>query len=373
MKFKLRRRFDSLIPITGLTLSLVGLVMILSSSQVLGARHYDSSYYFFLRQLIFWFLGLVVFFYCLRLPSDYLYEKRLTILIVAVVLLLLVFVPVLGPEISGARRWLKLGYLNFQPAELAKIATVVFFSGWLANRHAMMGDWQKTLLPFIGILGLIAALVVIEPDLGTAVIIVLTSVIIYFIAGSPGWQMILMFVVGLMLLLFLINSASYRAERLTSFLNMIRGESDSQDSSYHTHQALIAVGSGGLWGVGFGQSTSKYQFLPEAHTDSIFAVIAEELGFLRTIPIVAGYLLLLWRGLVVAARANSRFVQLAATGLTFLIVGQALINIGGLLGLIPFTGVPLPFISYGGSSLFVSFAALGLLTNFSREVESNNA
>lgn len=365
--FKLRRRGDNTIPIVGLALSLFGLVMILSSSQVTAADQFGSSYFFFTRQLTAWVLGIGAFLFFLRVPLDQLFENRGRLLWITVIALMLVFVPVIGPRIAGVHRWINLGIFQFQPAEMAKLFMIIFFAGFFATRSALMDEPKKVLLPFILILGLIALLVMLEPDLGTTFIILLTSMVVFFVARANLIQYIALCLAGIVLLIGLIFSAPYRAERLSAFIGKVNNTADNLDEAYHTHQALIAVGSGGMWGVGFGQGTSKYSYLPQAHTDSIFAVIAEELGFIRTSVILLAYLYLGWRGFSVARRANSRFVQLLATGISTMFVAQALVNIAGILSVLPLTGVPLPLISYGGSSLIVSLAALGLLTNLSRE------
>ncbi len=365
--FKLRRKSDTSIPIVGFGLSLFGLVMILSSSQILAADQFGGSYYFFSRQLVAWLVGAAAFIYFLRVPIDQLFENKGRLLWITVVGLLLVFVPIIGPRIAGVHRWLNFGIFQFQPAELAKLAMVIFWGGFFATRTAQMDEPKKVLFPFILILGLIAGLVMLEPDLGTTFIILLTSMVVFFAARANLIQFFALGLAGIVLLIGLIFSAPYRAERFGAFLGKVANTADPLDEAYHTHQALIAVGSGGLWGVGFGQGTSKYAYLPQAHTDSIFAVIAEELGFVRTSLLLFAYLYLSWRGFLVAKRANSRFVQLLAVGIATMFIAQALVNIAGILSVLPLTGVPLPFVSYGGSSLIISLAALGLLTNLSRE------
>lgn len=367
MNFKLRRKADTSIPVVGFALSLFGLVMILSSSQILAADRYDNSYYFFVRQLVAWLIGVAAFFYFQRVSLETLYENRAKLLWVTLIALLLVFVPIIGPKIAGVHRWINLGIFQFQPAEMAKLFIIIFFAGFFASRSQLMGEPSKVLLPFIVILGLITLLIMAEPDLGTTFVIIGTSMALFFAARAQLLQFFALSIAGIIAIVGLIFAAPYRAERLSSFLNRGTEAADTLDESYHTHQALIAIGSGGLWGLGFGQGTSKYSYLPQAHTDSIFAVVAEELGFLRTSLILLAYLYLAWRGFLIARRANSLFVQLLAVGITAVFSIQALVNISGMLSILPLTGVPLPFISYGGSSLIVSLSALGLLTNLSRE------
>jgi len=363
-KFKLRRHFDTSIPIVGLILSIVGLVMILSSSQISAAQTYGNSYYFFIKQLAYWGLGIVAFFYFLRVPLESLYENRVRLLWVTLVLLVLVFIPYIGPKIAGVHRWVDLGFFSFQSAEVAKLLLVIYFAGWFAAKRENITDPIKGLLPFLVILTALTLLVIAEPDMGTAFILIATAMIMFFAAGANIWQYISVVILGIVAFVLLIHTASYRLERLTGFLNR---NTTNLDSAYHGQQALIAIGSGGWWGVGFGQGISKQFYLPQSHTDSIFAVIGEELGFVRTGLILAAYFYLAWRGIMIFYQANSRFVQLLSIGLSASILLQMMINVGGMLNVLPLTGVPMPFISYGGSSLIVSLAMLGLLTNASRE------
>ncbi len=367
--FKLRKRYDAAIPIVALVLTIVGLVMILSASQISAADKYGNAYYFFSRQLIFWVIGVGFFFYFLRTPIDRLYENRANYLIITLVALVLVFVPIIGPKIAGVHRWLNFGIFTLQPAEFAKLFLIIYFSGWFAAKGPLIRDPIKGLIPFMALLGLIGLLTVVEPDMGTTIIILLISLCLFFAAEAQLLQFVALIIVGVALLAILTVLAPYRMQRVTTFLN--RNNTTSQDAlgaAYHNQQALIAIGSGGMWGVGFGQGTSKYSYLPQSHTDSIFAVIAEELGFARSSLILLAFLFLGWRAFIIARRANSRFVRLLAVGIGVSILSQAMINVGGMLHILPLTGVPLPFISYGGSSLVVSMASVGLLTNISREV-----
>lgn len=363
--FKIRRRYDPIIPTIGILLSLFGLVMVLSSSQIIASEKFGNSYYFFIRQLISWGIGMGAFFYFLRLPIEQLYHQRSKYLIVTIVMLALVLI--ISPRIAAVHRWIDLGFFRFQPAEFAKLFLIIYFAGWFAAKGDRVASLTKGLLPFLAVLGLVAGLVIKEPDMGTMLVIVALSMSMFFIARANIVQFLSVIGLGIVIIVLLINVAPYRAERLSSFLGAKNGTQDVLGSAYHNQQALIAIGSGGLWGVGFGQGTSKYSYLPQSYTDSIFAVIAEELGFVRSSLLLLVYVYLAWRGYLVAKQANSRFTQLLAAGLTTAIIGQMLINVGGMLHIIPLTGVPLPFVSYGGSSLIVSLAMVGLLTNASRE------
>lgn len=364
--FKLRKKFDASIPTIGIILSLLGLVMILSASQISAADRFGNAYFFFIRQLLAWGVGMALFFYYLRIPLEKLYDQRSTYLIVTVVLLIAVLI--FGPRIASVHRWIDLGFFRFQPAEFAKLFLIIYFAGWFAAKGEMVRDLFKGFLPFLAILGLISGLIILEPDMGTMLVVVLISMVMFFIAKANLIHYVGLGIIGFLILLLLIKAAPYRAERLATFLGRNNQTQDVLGLAYQNQQALIAIGSGGMWGRGFGQGTSKYSYLPQAHTDSIFAVLAEELGFVRTLLVLLAYVYLAWRSFLIARRANSRFVQLLAVGIGLALPIQALINIGGMLHIIPLTGVPLPLISYGGSSLVVSLAMLGLLTNASREV-----
>ncbi|MEK7171037.1 MAG: putative lipid II flippase FtsW [Patescibacteria group bacterium] len=365
--FKLRRKIDPAIPILTLALSVFGLVMILSSSQIQATQTTGNAYYFFTRQLIYWLMGVGAFFYFLRVSPDELYENRTRFLVISLVLLVLVFLPVIGPKVAGVHRWIDLGFFRFQPSEIAKLLLTIYFAGWLAAKGKAVDDPLKTLFPYTFLLVLITGLIMLQPDMGTALVIILTALTILFVAGANVWQYSALLVVAVAGLLVFIYAAPYRLQRLTTFLDKDTTQIEKLGTAYHGNQAQIAIGTGGLWGVGFGRGVSKNSFLPQSHNDSIFAVIAEELGFIRVMMVVMAYFFLSWRGYLIAKTANSRFVQLLAIGITVAITGQMLINISGMLGILPLTGVPLPLISFGGTSLIVTMAMLGLLTNISRE------
>lgn len=367
LAFKLKKRYDPVIPVVTLILSVFGLVMILSSSQLSAFDSSGNPYYFFIRQLIAWILGVGAFFFFLRVPLESLYQHRLNFFFATLALLVLVFFPIIGPEIAGVHRWVDLGIFRLQSSEVAKLFLTIYFAAWLAQKGEAVQDPIKGLLPFMISLALVVGLIMLQPDLGTALIIITIAMTIFFVARANIWQYSALVVAGLAMILVLIYVSSYRSERLQAFIHRDTEHSDVQGSAYHSNQALIAIGSGGLWGVGFGQGLSKHSYLPQSHTDSIFAVIAEELGFVRTSLMLFAYFYLAWRGYVIAKGANSLFVRYLASGITVSILAQALINIGGMLNIIPLTGVPLPLISYGGSSLIITMASLGLLTNISRE------
>jgi len=339
-----------------LSLTLFGLVMIANASAVEAYRDFNDKFYYFRQQAQWVGLGLIIFLGTSLFPYQRL--KKITPLLIfgALLGLILVLLPRLGFLRFGARRWLTIGGINFQPSELTKLAFILYLAAFLEKK--------KNVLPLVIIAGLIIFLMMLQPDLGTTLIILMSGAVIYFVAGAPLTHLVVLIIVGLVGGLGLIFSSSYRKERFLTFLNPLR---DPLGASYHIRQILIALGSGGLFGLGIGQSRQKYEYLPAVTTDSIFAVIAEELGFFGASVLILIFVLLIWRGLRVAQRIPDLFGQLLATGITAWIGIQTLVNLAAMVALVPLTGVPLPFVSYGGSSLLLSLTAMGILVNISKQ------
>lgn len=339
-----------------LGLTFFGVMMVGSASAVEAYRDFGDQLYYLRLQARWAFLGL----FALTLASVFNYRRlkllATPLMIFTLLSLVLVLIPGVGIQALGARRWLGVSSLNFQPAELAKLAFVLYLASLLSSK--------KQALPFVVLLGIILILIMLEPDLGTAVIVSATGMIVYFASGAPLLTVLGLGSLGFLAGLGLIFSSSYRKERLMTFLNPAR---DPLGTSYHIRQILIALGSGGVFGLGLGQSRQKYEYLPAATTDSIFAVIAEELGFVGGFLLVLVFLLLIWRGMKIAQQAPDEFGRLLATGITAWIGLQALVNLAAMVALVPLTGVPLPFISYGGSSLVLALTGAGILLNISRQ------
>lgn len=340
------------------------MAMLYSASTVESYKNFGNTSYYFVHQLIYGAgIGLVVMYICSRI--DYHLWRKLIPLLLVVALATLVMVKIPGISFSsgGASRWIHIGPFFFQPAEFAKLAVIVYTAGWLTRRKKLDNFFQDLLPPLI-IVGLMALLILWQPDLGTTLSIVVTAMIMLFVGGTRlkhfGWLIF----GGILTLLALIKLEPYRAKRLTTFLDR---SIDPLGIGYQINQALLAIGGGGWFGYGYGQSRQKYNYLPEAIGDSIFAVIAEELGFFRVTLIVFLFLWLAFRGLAIAKRAPDQFGNLLALGLIAGITANAIINIGAILGLLPLTGIPLPFFSYGSSSLIVTLAALGIMLNISRQ------
>jgi cell division protein FtsW len=275
----------------------------------------------------------------------------------------LLAVLVVGVEGGGARRWLGVGELTVQPAEFAKLAVIIYLAAWLASKGDSVRSLEHGLMPFVIIIGAVSVLIMLQPNLGTTVIILAITVTMFWVAGASFLQMLALGVTGLGSLAVLATMAGYRADRLSAFFS---AETDPLGNGFQTLQSLIAIGNGGIHGLGLGASRAKFFYIPESHTDGVFAIIGEEMGLLATIPILLLYMILMVRGFQVARRARDEFGQLIATGITTWITVQALLNIGGITRVIPLTGVPLPFLSYGSNALAAVLLAMGVLISISR-------
>ncbi|MCL5795867.1 MAG: putative lipid II flippase FtsW [Patescibacteria group bacterium] len=345
-------------------LAVFGLVMIYSSSVVSSYEIFGYNSYYLNKQAISLVIGVVVWFIFAKIDYRFWQKYALWMLVATLILLILVFVPGIGKEIGGAHRWIDIGPLFFQPSEIAKLTLIIYLAAWLSKKGEGVKDLKKGFLPFVIILAIIAFLIIKEPDMGTLSVIAGIATIIFFAAGA-SWQHLTLGLASIIgFFVILIKSAPYRMQRFLTFLNP---EKEALGAGYHINQALLAIGTGGLFGLGFGQSKQKYLYLPQAHSDSIFAIIMEELGFLRASLVIIAFILIAWRGFKIAKNAPDAFSRLMAVGITSWIVIQAFINIAAMTGIMPLTGVPLPFISYGGSSLVILLAAVGILTNISKQ------
>jgi len=310
------------------------------------------------------------------------------LLLINLVLLAIVFLPgskflVGGTVLGGAARWINLGSISFQPAEFLKLTFILYLAAWLTSRtpqRAGGGQSEKkftpldskhltgfstTLAAFLIVIGLISLLLIFQPDISTLGVIILVATLIYFLAGTPLWHNILIILIGGGGLLSLIKLAPYRFARLLVFL---KPEIDPMGIGYQLKQALIAVGSGGIFGLGLGMSRQKFGFLPQSISDSIFAIFSEETGFIGSLILITLFLIFLWRGFRIGKITQDRFSQLTALGITSWIIIQAFVNIGSMIGILPLTGIPLPFISYGGSALVAELVGIGILLNISKQV-----
>jgi len=362
-------KVDRVLLTTVVVLLGIGLLMIASAGVLYGRTRFDDAYYFFKQQLFGLSVGMIFLFLCSYI--DYRVWKRFVtpIFILALILLILVFVPGFGTSVYGASRWIELGPISFQPSEVMKLAMILYLSAWLSGKgKKRTADFIEGFVPFLAILSLVGFLIIKQPDTGTLGLIFLTSLSIFFASGANIRHIFSLFFAGLFALFVLIKMAPYRMQRFLVFMNP---EHDPQGFGYQMTQALLAIGSGGFFGLGLGQSRQKFNYLPEPVTDSIFAVLGEEMGFFGASIIVILFLLFAWRGLHIASSAPDAFGKLMAVGIVSWVIFQALINMCAISGLIPLTGIPLPFISYGGTSLAVLLAAIGILLNISKHSTLN--
>lgn len=342
-------------------LTAFGLVAVYSASFVRSLVDFGDPYYFVIRQAVWALGGAVGMFVMARL--DYRRLRPLAVPLMGITIVLLVAVIVIGVEGGGARRWIGVGELTLQPAEFAKLTVIIYLAAWLASRGGSLRSFEHGLVPFVLIIGTVSALILLQPNLGTTLIILAITVTMFWVAGASLIQMVALLGSGLVAITVLALGAGYRAERVTAFLH---AEKDPDGIGFQTLQALIAVGNGGVTGLGLGASRAKFFYLPESHTDGIFAIIGEELGLLAGLAILLLYILLMIRGYQVARRARDEFGQLVATGITTWVAVQAFLNIGGILRVIPLTGVPLPFVSFGSNALAALLLAMGVLVSISR-------
>ncbi len=342
-------------------LLVIGIIMVFSASYTRGLSLVGDPYHFIKRQVIWAAIGLVVMAFMQRI--DYHVYRPLALPALVVACLLLVLVLVVGNEILGARRWLDFGPIQIQPSELAKLAVIDFLAALAAyQRDGMRRFWTGIVLP-LGVVGAVCLLIVAEPDLGTALAIMGTSLLMLYASGVRLGYLAGVGLAGIPVLVLLIWLEPYRMRRITAFLNPW---ADPLGAGWNVIQSLLAIGSGGLFGLGLGESRQKFSYLPEQHTDFIFSILAEELGFIGTTVVVLLFAILAWRGFRVALKAPDLFGTVLAVGLTAKIVLQAALNIGVVTGSLPVTGVTLPLISFGGSSLVVTLAGIGVLLNISK-------
>ncbi len=348
-----------------LVLVFVGLVMVFSASAVMAKERYGSGYFFLLRQVGWAAAGIAamlvamkVDYRCYKLPA-----VVFSLLGVTTLMLISVF---LLDRAHHTHRWIRLGGFSFQPSELAKVALILFLAYFLEGRIHSMGDWRNTLLPAVLPTLMFLALIVFQPDLGTAIACAAITACLLFVAGVDLHYLGSAGVASLLPLYFLIFHVPWRRDRMLAFWNPY---ADPQGKGFHIIQSLIAVSTGGITGLGFMEGKQKLFYLPEPHTDFIFAVTAEELGLLGSLVILVLFGIFLWRGVRTALLAQDMFGRLLAVGITCMVVVQALINISVVLGIMPTKGIPLPFVSYGGSSLFVTLACVGVLLNITKQME----
>jgi cell division protein FtsW len=355
-------RPDRAIFVTAVALVVVGLVFVYSASFAVALSAFGDINYFIARQAFAALVGLALLLVLMRIDYHRLRLASPALMLVAV--LSLTAVLFVGSDNYGARRWISLGSLPpFQPSEFAKLAIIIYISAWLASRGAEVKTFALGFVPFIFMVGVVAALIILEPDTGTATIVVLTTVTLFFIAGASLTHLFALLGIGGVTATVLVFAHSYRFDRILSF---VAPEDDPSGLGFQVIQLLIALGSGGLHGLGLGVSRQKFFYIPGAHTDGIFAIIGEETGFIGAMLVIGLFAYLCYRGFRVALNARDDFGAYLALGIVAWIAFQALVNIGGVTRSIPLTGIPLPLISYGGSALIMNMAAIGVLLSVSR-------
>jgi cell division protein FtsW len=352
--------------LTVAVLNIVGVVMVLSASSVSSLTDYGSPWYFFLRQLLWTLVGVLLFVVGIRLDYRKLRRWVRPLLVLSAVLLVVVLIPGIGVHVSGSRRWIGAGAFRFQPTELAKLALLLYVAELASRRAREVTDWRRVLQPALVVLGGLGVLVMRQPDLGSTLVLAMVAGSVLVAAGTRPRHLAIVGAGGAALVTLLAFSAPYRRARMLTFLHPF---SDRTDEGYQIAQSLIAIGSGGWTGAGLGASRAKWNFLPNAHTDFIFAILAEELGLVGGILVLTMFAVFAMFGIRAAARAPDRFGALLAVGITTWVVGQAVVNVGAVCGLLPITGIPLPFISFGGTALVTTMFGVGVLANIARRGE----
>ncbi len=343
-----------------------GLIALSSASTVLSFERFEHNNYYLSRQVMFGLIpGLILMYICSKINYSFWQKIAPLMVLGGIVMLILVLIPSIGFKVGNARRWINFGFFLFQPAEFVKLAIIVYLASWYDKRQHHTNNLYYGFLPTLAVVGLVSGLIILQPDMGTMMALVAISACMFFIGGVRLRYLFSAAAAGVLAVWILIKAEPYRLERITTFFNPGH---DSQGISYQITQALIAIGSGGMWGHGFGQSRQKYNYLPEPIGDSIFAIMSEELGFIRISLVLLLVLFFAFRGFKIALNAPDTFGRMIAAGVTSWIVFQSLINIGGITAILPLTGIPLPFISYGSTAMAINLAAIGILLNVSRQV-----
>ncbi len=355
--------FYVLIGVT-VAMSLIGLVMVFSASQATGLAEYKDSFYYFKKQILWLTIGFVALIALAKTGHKWLRGLSWLSILIAIVLLIAVLIPGIGIVAGGARRWIMIGPFNVQPSEIAKLAMVLFCADILSRRQEKIEDPKFLLIPILPLLGLIGLLVLMQPDLGTTMIIGVTVFVILFIAGARWTHLINLIAAAALAVTVVIMRSPYMLDRLISFMNP---EKDPTRTGFQIIQSKIALGSGHIFGVGLGLSKQKFFYLPAAHTDFILAIIGEEFGLIGTLFVLSLFVLLGFIGIRIALKAPTYYGRILAAGVTSLIVLQAIINMGAVTGVLPITGVPLPFISFGGTSLLFTLMGVGMLLNIASQ------
>ena len=346
-------------------LLICGIFILASVSAVFSQENFGNSTHYLYHQLLWGILpGIGLGFIAYKVNLSLFKKTSLLWLVVGLLLAFLVFIPQLRIAAGGATRWLNLGFFSLQPSEILKIAFIIYLSAWLASRaEKKKKTWRDTFVPFLAVIGIIVAIFIFQSDLSTLIVILSIAGLIYFAANTPIWHTALFFLGGVASALLLVKLEPYRMNRVAVLLDPSR---DPMGIGYQIKQALIAVGSGGIFGLGPDMSSQKFGFLPQTMSDSIFAIFAEELGFVGSLFLMAAFIIFLWRGLKIFKNNSDKFAQLFSVGVVSWIIIQTFINMGAMIGIVPLSGIPLPFISYGGSHIITELVGVGILLNISK-------
>jgi len=346
-------------------LIIIGLVILFSASYFLGCEKFDDCFFYLKRQLIRGVLpGLAMFLFFYFFDYQKLRKLSFFSMILTFILLGIVFIPGIGFAKNEARRWINIGFL-FQPSELAKLTFIIYLAAWFSKNQKNIKSFKQVFLPFLILLCMVSVLIILQPDLGTLIVFLSIAVVLYFLAKGSLLLIGFLGVTSIPLIIGMVKVAPYRINRITAFLHP---ETDPLGIGYHVNQAILAISSGGLFGRGIGYSVQKVHSLPEVVSDSIFAVMAEELGFILISVVVLLYLILVYQIFSLAGQTKDYFPKLLAGGIGFWFIFQAIVNMAAMLGLLPLTGMPLPLIGYGGSNFVIFCAAFGILMNISRQI-----
>ncbi len=345
-----------------------GLVILASASAPVGYAQFHDTYYFIRSQILFGLIpGLVVFYLCVKIKYDFWRKASLLIYFISLILLVMVFIPGVGLTINGAQSWIAFFGYTFQPSEFSKLAVIILLSAYLSDPDRDLNNWKEGLVPVLLMIVPTIILIGLQPDIGTLSILALIIFIILFLSGVRRFYLAILGLIAIVSFVILLLIAPYRVQRFTTFLHP---ELDPKGVGYQINQSFLAVASGGWWGLGYGQSKQKYQYLPEVQADSIFAILAEEMGFIISVIFILSFIFLGLRGLKIAKGAPDKYGYLIVGGIISWFVWQAMLNMGAMVGILPLTGVPLPFVSHGGSALMVGIAAAGIVAGVSRGEQS---
>ena len=358
-----RKSVEILLLISVILLSIFGLIMIYSASYIWAEYKFNDPYKFLKNQGLFFIIGLF-FMYCIsKINYNFYYKKSNIILLICFILLILVLIPGIGTIRNGSRSWFGIGSFGIQPSEFTKLGLIIYVSKYLSNNENSIKNIKKSVLPVLFLTLFIFGIIMLQPDFGTGTIIVMSIIVLMFVGGVNIKFFLKIGLLGVIGIVALIAIAPYRLARVLSFLNPWK---DPLGSGFQIIQSLYAIGPGGLFGLGFGNSIQKHFYLPEPQTDFIFSIISEEFGFLGIIIIVLLFLIIILSGFKISKKCNNLFGKYLSFGITFQMAFQALLNLMVVVGLIPVTGVTLPFLSYGGSSLLITLCSIGIILNISR-------